>query len=94
MRKHRLKNYLKLGILLFGIAFLLYACEKDFLQEIQTENESHEHQPEIVTEKLSFNELPHKTQIKQHLQQISANTATTAIGYVSNSDGSSSGYIL
>jgi hypothetical protein len=29
MKKHRLKNYLKLGILLFGISLFIIACQQD-----------------------------------------------------------------
>ena len=30
MKKQKLKNYLKFGILLFGISSLITSCEKDF----------------------------------------------------------------
>jgi hypothetical protein len=35
MKKNKLANLLKLGILLFGISFLLYSCEKDELRPLQ-----------------------------------------------------------
>jgi len=38
MKKQRLKNYLKLGILLFGISFFLTNCEKETFEVEQTTN--------------------------------------------------------
>jgi hypothetical protein len=35
MKKNKLKNYLKLGILLFGISIFLVNCQKDNVQELQ-----------------------------------------------------------
>ncbi len=37
MKKTILKNYLKLGILLFGISFLFINCEKDYIENFQEE---------------------------------------------------------
>ncbi len=51
MKQKRLKNYLKIGILLFGISVLLYACQKDSL------NDSQETEGEKEIKRISLNEL-------------------------------------
>lgn len=38
MKTHRLKNYLKLAILFFGIVFLFYKCEKEHFEHQQNNN--------------------------------------------------------
>jgi hypothetical protein len=51
MKKHRLKNYLKLGILLFGISIFFISCEKDNSHiEAETQNADFIH-------KLSLNDF-------------------------------------
>lgn len=51
MKQKRLKNYLKIGILLFGISVLLNACQKDSL------NDSQETLGKKEIKRISLNEL-------------------------------------
>ncbi|QXP60836.1 hypothetical protein [Olleya sp. HaHaR_3_96] len=35
MRKQKLKNYLKLGIFLFGISLTIFACQEESINDLQ-----------------------------------------------------------
>ena len=77
MKNKRLKNYLKLGILLFGIAIFVIACEKDnFAEEKTLETLTEELPISIKSISISevgetFNILKNKYQLDNHfgLQQ-------------------------
>ncbi|WP_179377380.1 hypothetical protein [Winogradskyella wichelsiae] len=94
MKKHRLKNYLKLGILLFGIAIFVIACEKDnFAEEKTLETITEELPISIKSISISevgetFNSLKNKYQLNNHfeLQQ----TENTQLRVSSESDNASS----
>ncbi len=75
MKKTILKNYLKLGILLFGISFLLINCERDeILQEIQENSSIVE---DVLTEDgiqirtITLNQLQGKQDLQKTIEKIS-----------------------
>lgn len=59
MKQKQLKNYLKLGILLFGISLLVYACEKDVEHD-----EDLESQDSSLFSKIDFNTFKHRIENK------------------------------
>ena len=81
MRNKRLKNYLKLGVLLFGITIFVIACQKDNLVEQEAlESSVNEIPISIKTVSLdevgeTFNTLKYKYQLDNHFElQQSENT--------------------
>ena len=38
MKRHRIKNYLKLGILLFGVSLFMTRCESEYIETEKTTN--------------------------------------------------------
>lgn len=70
MKQKRLINYLKIGILLFGISFILQNCEKDdFQQNIENSDKTQE----IISRKFSLEKIPHFNQVKEKLNKINSN---------------------
>lgn len=70
MKKNKLKNYLKFGILLFGVSFLIVACQKDddFKQNEQALEKVYS--PFKIT-KIGKAELENNKEIKRKLTKLS-----------------------
>ena len=78
MKKHQLKNYLKIGILLFGISVLAIACEKDSFYDNTTEQNFDSGKPTIRTITLTqasqkLTELSNKLNVSQHFDIVNNN---------------------
>ena len=56
MKKHRLKNYLKLGVLLFGIPLILFTCQTDNIVQEEIVNNS-KSLPELTSKIWNGNEI-------------------------------------
>ena len=70
-RKNKLNNYLKLGILLFGISLFLWSCEKDFDSNLENINSEHQHPTsEFNIENLSLEEISNDMVFKDFQQKI------------------------
>jgi len=76
MRKQKLKNYLKFGILLFGVSILFVNCERDYDEVFELENNS-----EIIVKILNQKQVESNEEIVSKLQQINTelNTESTLI---------------
>lgn len=64
------KNYLKFGILLFGISLIFTACEKD---EPNIKTESSQEIQKIIRRDISFNDLPNINLVSEKLNTIRKN---------------------
>lgn len=77
MKHKRLKNYFKFGILLFGISFLCYTCQKDdeFTTSSNTEIEQANlpqgnNQSGISLRTIDFNNAQHKNRLVEKLTEL------------------------
>ncbi|WP_458626467.1 hypothetical protein [Winogradskyella sp. PC D3.3] len=89
MNRKRIKSITS-KILWVALFASVMTCEKDNMLETQvnvaSETELQHIEPEITTQQLSFNDFPHKTQVKSYLHQINQNTPSTVLEHVSNSN--------
>ena len=67
--KHKLKNYIKLGILLFGILFLVTNCENEPIKEIHAITK-----PSFKTSKINLSNFKNKDKVFKKLNDVSKNT--------------------
>ncbi|WP_055442532.1 hypothetical protein [Lacinutrix himadriensis] len=65
MKKHRLKSYFKIGILLFGISFLLTNCEKELTDDVVIQ-----HNSRFTVKILNKNQVLSNKQVAKKLQKI------------------------
>lgn len=67
MKKRKMKNYLKIGILLFGISFFLWSCEKeDFFKESTEKNIP----KKLTIKKIGKTEIKQNKRIAKHLSEF------------------------
>ena len=69
MKRHRIKNYLKLGILLFGISLFMINCNNDD-QSIIDESQKEQTTPLILSQKIPFSEAMHFNKLETKINEI------------------------
>ena len=69
MKKNKLKNYLKFGIILFGVSISLINCQQDDLPTINDPNSKNN--SELIVEKLSIREMLAKEDLQKPLDKLS-----------------------
>jgi hypothetical protein len=82
-KRKKLTNFLKLGILFFGISLLLFNCEKDEYQEegINGVNQK------ILSKKISFDKIPNINTIKNSLDKIHSKNSKKTLSKSNNNLG-------
>ena len=65
MKQNQIANYLKLGILLFGISFLFTNCEKDFTHDVEFQKKSR-----FNVETLNHKQIESNSKIVKKLNEI------------------------
>ena len=104
MRKHRLKNYLKLGILLFGISFFLTNCERETFEIEKTPNSKYSlsridlkqiQKNEALIKKIDSIEnsiKKTKSNLKARYENVQFNLNLNSATYIEATDGSYHSY--
>ena len=104
MKKQRLKNYLKLGILLFGISFFLTNCEKETFEVEQTTNSKYSlsridlkqiQKNEALIEKIGSIEnsiKKTKSNLQARYENVQFNLNLNSATYIEATDGSYHSY--
>ena len=69
MKKRRIKNYLKLGIMLFGVSLFMTNCNNDD-QSVIDESELEQTTPLVLSQRISFNETMHFDTLETKINEI------------------------
>jgi hypothetical protein len=81
--KNNLKKLLKVGIILFGLAILIHSCQKDDASEII---ESSDEIQNILSQKISINDIPNANQVSDVLRNLSSNFNSNGLQRTLNPD--------
>ena len=69
MKKHRIKNYLRLGILLFGISLFMTNCNNDD-ESVMDESQLEQTTPLILSQRIPFDEAMHFNKLETKINEI------------------------
>ncbi|WP_179317970.1 hypothetical protein [Winogradskyella undariae] len=73
MKKHKLKSYLKLGILLFGISILITNCEKEDVNVVEDNSTAN---PSISFKRINESEFLSNKKAKEQLKAFNNNSVS------------------